>query len=135
MRAKTKRLFKRLLKTGMLFTLVGMGVLIGFAIGAESASDPVLVHIYPDDPQVHEETFEFAEERFEEHVAERIVMPDIPQIPNHPTRIYIDRSPSFFDVVNGIGTIFASLGLIGLGMVMLMRHRRQPKEKSPESLK
>jgi hypothetical protein len=51
-----------------------------------------------------------------------------------PHTIRIDHSPSFFEVVNGIGTILASLGLIGLGVVMIVRGRREPKEKTPESL-
>jgi hypothetical protein len=61
-------------------------------------------------------------------------IPEIPEIPDMPTRIYIDHQPSFFEVVNGIGTVLASLGLIGLGLVMVVRGRRQSKEKSPESL-
>ncbi|MCP4416651.1 MAG: hypothetical protein GY805_08510 [Chloroflexi bacterium] len=155
MRAKIKRLFKRIFKLGGLMLLVFIGMAIGIAIGEESASrrETIVIHSdYPDQFEddlsisIEQQIGERVEQRIEERIVEQIVIPsippippipeipEIPDIPNIPTTIHIDHSPSFFDVVDGIGTVLASLGLIGLGAVMLVRGRRQPKEKSPESL-
>lgn len=145
MRARTKRLFKRLFKTGGLFIFIGLGVMIGFAIGVESAESRQTVIIRSDYSHQLEDDLAFSieqqiNERLDQQIVEQIVIPpippipELPDIPNVPTTIHIENSPSFLDVVNGIGTIFASLGLIGLGAVMLLRNRRQLKEKSPESL-
>lgn len=158
MRKRIKRWVKRLLKTGGLFVLIGFGVLIGIIIGSESASDRQTVIIRSDYPQefgdelaqtIEQQVAQRVEERIEERIVippiptvppfpEMPAIPEIPNIPDIPTKIYIDHQPSFFEVVNGIGTILASLGLIGLGLVMVVRGRRhlrrEPKEKSPKSL-
>ncbi len=137
MRARIKQLFKRLLKTGGLFILIGIGVMIGFAMGVESSEGMQTIVTHSDseyssfESELEQQLEERVEHRIEEQIIERIVIPPIPEIPHTPPTVHIDHSSSF----NGIGTVLASLGLIGLGTVMLVRSRRQPKEKSPESLK
>ncbi|WP_420630189.1 hypothetical protein [Candidatus Leptofilum sp.] len=158
MRARMKRWFKRLLKMGGVFVLIGIGVIIGLTIGGSSAAANHTIVVRGDhhfdermDVIVEERIHERIEQRIEEEIVVDIPpiptmppiptvppipeMPEIPPMPDIPTTIHIERGgPSFFDVVNGIGTILASFGLIGLGIVMILRGRRQPKEKSPESL-
>lgn len=153
MRARIKRWFKRLLKTGGVFVLIGIGVLIGLVIGVNTADARQTVIIRGDAPFLFEEGLETAVEyRFEEQLGRQIqtrieeqtvvdippipTIPPIPEMPTMPTTIHIERGgPNFFDVVNGIGTVLASFGLIGLGIVMIVRGRRQQiKEKSPESV-
>lgn len=148
MRAKGKRLFKRLLKLGGLIFLAGMIFVLGVLAGQDSASERHTVVVRGDSPVRFEAEPEIAiQERIEREVVERIEeqivippiptvppMPPIPEIPPIPTTIHIDRGPGFFEVVNGIGTILASLALIALGVMMVVRGRRMPKEKSPESL-
>ncbi len=143
MRARIKRWLKRLLKTGGLFVLVGIGVLIGLIIGMNTAVPRQTIIIHGETPFQFEKQLEIAPIPTIPAippippiptVPPIPPIPEIPGIPAMPTHIHIDHGPSFFEVVNGIGTVLASLGLIGLGVVMIVRGRRQPKEKSPESL-
>lgn len=137
MRKKAKRLFRRLFKVGGLFIIIGLAVLLGIAIGSESAGDRQTVIIRSDNPNQFADRVTAiehqVEERIEQRIEEQIVIPPIPEMPDLPTTIYINSSPSFGEVVNGISTVLASLGLIALGVVTLIRQRR-PKEKSPASL-
>jgi hypothetical protein len=134
MRARIKRWLKRLLKTGGLFVLVGIGVLIGLIIGENTAVPRQTIIIHGENPFQFEKQLEIAPIPTIPAIPTIPPIPEIPAIPAMPTHIHIDHGPTFFEVVNGIGTVLASLGLIGLGVVMILRGRRQPKEKSPESL-
>ncbi len=152
MRKRIKRLIKRLLKTGGLFVLIGVGVVIGLIIGVNTADRGEMVIVGNEYPRViSSELAPIIEQRVEEHVVQLVEqrteerfeippiptvppIPSIPSIPDAPATIYLDRSPSFLEVVNGIGTVLASFGLIGLGAMMIVRGRRAPKEKTPESL-
>ena len=156
MRARMKRWFKRLLKTGGVFVLIGVGVIIGLIIGANTADARHTIVIRGDWSHQFDEQFDGREERIQQRIEPRIdeqivvdippipaippippipSVPEMPNMPEIPTTIHIERGgPSFFDVVDGIGTVLASFGLIGLGIVLIVRGRRQPKEKSPESL-
>ncbi|MCA9899499.1 MAG: hypothetical protein H6654_11345 [Ardenticatenaceae bacterium] len=136
MRARKKRWFKRLLKVGRVFMLIGIGIVIGLAIG-ESSAQAEHILVVRDGESVR------VERPFQERIEVEIPpiptippIPDMPDMPDMPTTIHLHRDgPTFFDVVNGIGTILASFGLIGLGLLMVVRGRRQIiKEKSPESL-
>ena len=136
MRARKKRCFKRLLKVGRVFMLIGIGIVIGLAIG-ESSAQAEHILVVRDGESVR------VERPFQERIEVEIPpiptippIPDMPDMPDMPTTIHLHRDgPTFFDVVNGIGTILASFGLIGLGLLMVVRGRRQIiKEKSPESL-
>lgn len=62
-------------------------------------------------------------------------IPEMPEMPDFRANIHIvERGPTVWDVLDGIGTILASLMLIWLGGTVLRRHWQQPKEKSPESV-
>ena len=164
MRKRIKRLIKGLLKTGALFVLVGVGVIIGLIIGVNTADRGETIVIRGDGighlaPMIEQRVEQQVVRQVEERIHEQLQFSPIPTIPPIPTvppipaiptiqpiptippipdtvprTVYIDHSPSFFDVVNGIGTVLASLGLIGLGIVLIIRGRRAPKEKTPESL-
>ncbi len=160
MRKNTKRLFKGVIVTGVLFALIGCGFLLGLAIGMSEGQSRRTVVVQNEVPyRLREEVVIGADERMHEEIAREFAeeaegiaispiptlppvptlpavptIPPIPPMPDIPARVYIDHGPSFFDVVNGIGTILASFGLIGLGIVMVVRGRRAPKEKTPESL-
>lgn len=163
MRKNRKRLFKGLLATGVVFALVGCGVLIGLMLGlSEGQSRHSAIGQNEIPYRFHEEVVIAADERSHEEMAREVAeqverievapIPSIPTIPPIPTipaiptiqpippipaitpHVYIDHGPTFFDVVNGIGTILASFGLIGLGIAMIVRGWRAPKEKRPESL-
>lgn len=166
MRKNMKRLFKGVIVSGVLFALVGCGVLLGLAIGLSEGQSRRTVVVQNEVPyRLREEVVIGADERMHEEIAREFAeevegiaisplptlppiptlppvptlpavptLPPIPPMPDIPARVYIDHGPSFFDVVNGIGTILASFGLIGLGIVMVARGRRAPKEKTPESL-
>jgi hypothetical protein len=152
MRARIKRWFKRLLKTGGVFVLIGVGVIIGLIIGVNTVDARHTIVVRGDWSPQFDEQFDGMEERIEQRIDEQIVVdippipaippippiqsvPEMPNMPEIPTTIHIERGgPNFFDVVDGIGTVLASFGLIGLGIVMIVRGRRQLKEKSPESL-
>ena len=150
MKSRRKRFFKRLFKIGKIPFLIGIGLLIGIAISGSSHEEHHSV-IIENDGRFHEEIVHDIEQRIEEQIEHRIEdrivneivippipdIPDIPEIPDLPdfdTKVYIDNGPSFWDVLNGAGTILASLILVGLGGKMLIQRRRQPKEKSPESV-
>ena len=147
MKSRRKRFFKRLFKVVKIPFLIGIGLLIGLAM---SESSHVSHHsvIIENDGRFHEEIVHDIEQRIEEQIEHRIEdrivneivippipdIPDIPDLPDLDTNIHIEYGPSVWDVLNGIGTILASLILIGLGGKMLIQRRRQPKEKSPESV-
>jgi hypothetical protein len=158
MKARSKRFFKRLLQLAKIPFLVGIGLLIGVSIAEGTRHTQHTVVIQADD------SFENGlgdlerriEERIEQHIEAQIIeriaippipeipavppipeippIPAIPEIPAAPGFHIVERGPSVWDVLSGIGTILASLLLIGLGGMMLLRHWRQPKEKSPKTL-
>ena len=147
MKSRGKRFFKRLFAAGSVLILIGIGLLIGLAIGTNSTDRRQRVIIGPDglfqDELLHtidQQIEERIEQRIEDRIAEEIVIPPIPPIPAIPEipdlsgLVYIERTPSFWDVLNGIGTILASMILIGLGGMILIRRWRLPKEKSPDSV-
>ena len=147
MRARKKRWFKRLLKLGGLFMLMGLGLAIGLGIGYDRGFHEARF-LYGERYESPVQPIRQIREQIEieippiptippiPEIPEIPAIPEIPPIPDVPT-IHIERGGhSFFDVVNAIGTILASFGLIGLGLVMVVRGRREIiKEKSPESLK
>ncbi len=138
MRARIRRVFKRLYKSKGTLILMGIAGFIGIMIGAEEGGSRETYVVRSDR---FDEAFEQRiEERIERQIEERIVIPDIPDIPeisdfpDMPDVIYVDHhTSSFGEVVNSIGTILVSLGLIWVG-VKVMTQRRVPKEKSPESV-
>jgi hypothetical protein len=149
MKSRGKRFFKRLFKIAKIPVLIGMGLFIGLVIGTNSANRQQRVVFRPDRPfqgEVAHTIEQQIEERIERHIEERIVeeivippIPPIPAIPEIPdlsginTNIHIERTPSFWDVLNGIGTILGSMILMGMGGMILIRRWRQPQEKSPDS--
>ena len=144
MRKRIKRVVKKIWKTGKWLLVFGLVLVIGIAIGAESSTTHESVIIYNESGgEFNEEHVLTIERHFENaHLVDEIVIPPIPEIPEipavpaipeMPTTIYVDNSPSFFDIVDGISTVLASLVLIGLG-VYIIRRDRPGKEKSPESL-
>ena len=149
MKSRGKRFFKRLFKIAKIPVLIGMGLFIGLVIGTNSANRQQRVVFRPDRPfqgDVAHTIEQQIEERIERHIEDRIVeeivippIPPIPAIPEIPdlsginTNIHIERNPSFWDVLNGIGTILGSMILMGMGGMILIRRWRQPKEKSPDS--
>lgn len=150
MKSRGKRFFKRLFGAGGVLILIGIGLFIGLVIGTNSADRRQRVVFRPDRPfqgEVAHNIEQQIEERIERHIEERIVeeivippIPPIPPIPEIPdlsgvnANIHIERTPSFWDVLNGIGTILGSMILIGLGGMILIRRWRQPKEKSADSV-
>jgi hypothetical protein len=150
MKSRGKRFFKRLFGTGGVLILIGIGLFIGLVIGTNSANRQQRVVFRPDRPfqgEVAHTIEQQIEERIERHIEERIVeeivippIPPIPAIPEIPdlsginTNIHIERTPSFWDVLNGIGTILGSMILMGMGGMILIRRWRQPQEKSPDSV-
>jgi len=150
MKSRGKRFFKRLFGTGGALILVGIGLFIGLVIGTNSANRQQRVVFRPDRPfqgEVAHTIEQQIEERIERHIEERIVeeivippIPPIPPIPEIPdlsginANIHIERTPSFWDVLNGIGTILGSMILMGMGGMILIRRWRQPQEKSPDSV-
>jgi hypothetical protein len=144
MKSRGKRFFRRLFKVGSVLILIGIGLLIGLAIGTNSTNERQRVIIGPDRSfQMEQQIGEQIERQIEERIVEEIVIPPIPPVPAIPeipdlsrinTQVHIERTPSFWDVLNGIGTILASLILMGLGGMILIRRWQQPKEKSPESV-
>ena len=150
MKSRGKRFFKRLFATGGVLILIGIGLFIGLVIGTNSANRQQRVVFRPDRPfqgEVAHTIEQQIEERIERHIEERIVeeivippIPPIPAIPEIPdlsginTNIHIERTPSFWDVLNGIGTILGSMILMGMGGMILIRRWRQPQEKSPDSV-
>jgi hypothetical protein len=149
MKSRGKRFFKRLFGAGGVLILIGIGLFIGLVIGTNSANRQQRVVFRPDRPfqgEVAHTIEQQIEERIERHIEDRIVeeivippIPPIPAIPEIPdlsginTDIHIERTPSFWDVLNGIGTILGSMILMGMGGMILIRRWRQPKEKSPDS--
>jgi hypothetical protein len=125
--------------------LIGIGLFIGLIIGLESRESPNIV-IRPDGRSANEYAQNIEqriEQQIQEHIMEEITIPPMPPVPDNPdipnlrdfqTNIRIERTTSFWDVLNGIGTILASLILIGMGGMILLRRWRQPREKSPESV-
>jgi len=152
MKSRGKRFFKRLFGAGGVLILIGIGLFIGLVIGTNSANRQQRVVFRPDRPfqgEVAHNIEQQIEERIERHIEDRIVeeivippippVPPIPPIPPIPdlsgvnANIHIERTPSFWDVLNGIGTILGSMILMGMGGMILIRRWRQPKEKSPDS--
>jgi len=156
MKSRGKRFFKRLFKIAKIPVLIGMGLFIGLVIGTNSANRQQRVVFRPDRPfqgEVAHNIEQQIEERIERHIEERIVeeieiapippvppIPPIPPIPEIPdlsgvnANIHIERTPSFWDVLNGIGTILGSMILMGMGGMILIRRWRQPQGKSPDSV-
>ena len=145
MKSRRKRFFKQLFKIGKIPLLLGIGLLIGLAIGAEnsSRSDMVIRTNGRFSDEIARNIEQHIEQNIQERINEHIVIPPIPEMPEMPemptmpdfqTNIRIERGPTFWEVLNGIGTMIASLMLIGLGGMILVRRRREPKEKSPESV-
>jgi hypothetical protein len=145
MKSRGKRFFKRLFKMAKIPLLIGIGLFIGLIIGLDSKEGRNIV-IQPDGRSANEYAQNIEqriEQQIQEHIIEEIAIPPMPAVPNNPdipnlrdfqTNIRIERTTSFWDVLNGIGTILASLILIGMGVMILLRRRRQPREKSPESV-
>jgi hypothetical protein len=150
MKSRGKRFFKRLFKVGSILLLIGIGLLIGLAIGTNSPDRRPGVTVHTGRPfrdeiahNIEQQLEEQIEQRINSRIAEEIVLPPIPPVPAIPeiphlsgfnANVHIERTPSFWDVLNGIGTILGSLTLIGLGGMILLRRRQQPKEKSPGSI-
>lgn len=160
MKSRGKRLFKRLFKMARIPFLIGIGLFIGLIIGAESNQGRQVV--VANDGRFADElaynTEQRVEQQIQEHMVEEVVVPPIPPIPPIPpvppipdfpempafpespdfpdfhTNVHIERGPSFWDVLNGIGTILASLILIGMGSKILIQRWRQPQEKPPDSV-
>ena len=146
MKSRTKQFVKRLFKLAKIPLLIGIGLIIGLALSESSHKEHHSV-IVRTDGRVADEIAQNIEQRIEQQIQERIIervvirdmpeIPDIPEIPNIPdfqTNVHIERGPSFWDLVNGVRTVLASLVMIVLGGMILMRRRREPKEKSPESV-
>lgn len=133
MRARIRRLFKRLYKSKGTIILMGIAGFIGIMIGAEEGGsrETYVVRTEHFDEEIGQRIEERIERRIEEQV---IVIPEIPDFPDMPDVIYVDHhSSSFGETVNNIGTIVVSLGLIWVGVKMMVQ-RRVPKEKSPKSV-
>lgn len=137
MKAKGKRLVKRLFRLAKLPLLIGVGLVIGLAIGSAHSS-PERVIVYGGDAFAQD--IAVLERQMEMHMEQRMMpempeMPVLPEVPDFRANIHIvERGPTVWDVLDGIGTILASLLLIWLGGTLLRRHWQQPKEKSPESV-
>ena len=152
MKSRGKRFFKRLVQIGKIPFLIGLGMIFGLAISgsSNSAHHSYVINSEHFGSEIAENIEHRIEERIERQIEERIIneivippipaIPDIPEIPEIPdfseihTNVHVEHTPSFWDILNGIGTIMASLMLIGLGGMMLIRRRQQPQEKSPESV-
>lgn len=155
MKSRVKRGFRWLFKKAKMPLLMGIGLFIGLAIGADNNGGSTV--IVRTDGRAADELAHNFEQRIEHQIQERIVeeinippipeipaipeipeipaIPEIPSVPELRTNIHIvESTPSFWDVLNGIGTILASLMLIVLGGKILLRRRQVPKEKTPESV-
>lgn len=146
MKSRRKRFFKRLFKLAKIPLLIGLGLIMGLALSESAQTDHHSV-IVRTDGRFADEIAQNIERRVEQQIEERIIervvirdapeippMPEMPVMPDFQTNVHIERGLSFWDLVNGVRTVLASLIMIGLGIMILMRRRREPKEKSPESM-
>jgi len=123
-------------KSGFALLFLLVGIFIGGAIVGLKAAHSVERVVWADRAPVVEEMIE---RRIEEKIAEEIVIgPDIriPPIPEMPQRLempvrIVQRGPSFWQIISGIANFFTAVFLIVIGVVVLMRRQRQPKEKQP----
>ncbi len=133
-------------KAGFALLFLLIGAFIGGAIvGAGSMRSVEQVVWHDRNPAVAE----MIERRIEEQIAmqerevERMVdeiviepnirippIPEIPQLPDTQVRI-VHRGPSFFQIIGGIANFLTAVLLIGIGVVVLVRRQRRPKEKQP----
>lgn len=139
---------KRVLKKigfALLFLLVG--AFIGGAMVDANASRSVeRVVVSEHGPLIVESVERRIEEQIEiqerevERIVENIVIepdirippiPEIPQLPDSQVRI-VHHGPSFLQIIGGITNLLTAVFLIGIGVVVLVRRQRQPKEKQPQ---
>ncbi|KAA3659690.1 MAG: hypothetical protein DWQ04_21560 [Chloroflexi bacterium] len=139
-----KKIFK---KAGFALLFLLIGAFIGGAIVGSAPRRPVeRVVINERGPVVGEMIDKRIEEQIEiqvqdvERIVEEIVIepdirippiPEIPQLPDTQVRI-VHQGPSFFDIVGGIANMLTAVLLIGIGIMVLVRRQRQPKEKQPQ---
>ena len=135
MRTKIRRLIRRLFMTGSLLIFVGVGVMIGLAIGRNSADRGPTIIIRADNAAaLARQPAGLAPLPTIPPIPTVPPIPQIPPVPDVPQVIHIEHGPSFIELVDGISTVLAAFGLIALGIVLIRRERQQPQEKSPETL-
>lgn len=131
-----KSSFKKLVKAGGLILLLGMTLMIGYTLGEaeghlrgrQIGADTQIIVEIPERPDIPRRP-------------ERPQLPELPVRPTLPERIpaierivMVDQGPSFFGVLSTVSNVIIGLALIGLGLVMIRKHDRQSKEKTPDSL-
>ncbi len=131
-----KNVFIRLLKAGGLFLLLWMTLMIGYALGEangriRSENNTSIVVDMPERPTMPRRP-------------DRPQLPELPDMPVRPTLpnripsidrvITIEQGPSLLSVFSTVSNVLIGLALMGLGIVMIRKHDRQPKEKTPDSL-